>query len=218
MADATVSVMNWIWVRNPSGRTTNELTSLITLLASKPVNVGRQDAWSWSLASNGLFTVNKLSKLIDEHVLGSFNSQQESSKERLLVKVELGITGIDLHSVRCPLCDEDLESVDHALNSCKLVFEIWVRVYNWWGLGKPTSLNLIDILSDNNTSSMSSGCREVWQAIKWITLYIIWKNRNTSVVQAKSWNAPMTLNEMQAKSFEWIAIRVVVCEAKLGFS
>ncbi|XP_071695189.1 uncharacterized protein [Rutidosis leptorrhynchoides] len=155
-----------------------ELTSLISMLTSKPVNDGRQHTWSWALASNGLFTVNKLSKLLDEQVLCSFYSQQgtlhnklvpkkveiliwRTLRKRLSVKVELDKRGIDVHSVRYPLCDDDLKSVDHALCLCKRVFDIWVRVFSWWGLGKPTSLNLSELISDNNSSSMSSSSYEV---------------------------------------------------------
>ncbi|XP_071741393.1 uncharacterized protein [Rutidosis leptorrhynchoides] len=215
---------HWNWMRTPSRRTADELTSLVQLLSSDSKLVDQEDTWSWNMAQNGRFTVNMLSKIIDLQLLSPFASQQLTffnrlapkkvvvfiwrvQKNRIPVKVELDKRGIDLHSVLFPKCDDDLESMLHALVLCKDVFDIWIRVFKWCGLGAPTSLDLNNLVSDNDVSSFSSDGRVIWQALKWISLYLIWKNRNLLVFQGKAWNAPMVLSEIQAKAFEWISTR-----------
>ncbi|XP_071728036.1 uncharacterized protein [Rutidosis leptorrhynchoides] len=125
--------------------------------------------------------------------------------KRLHVKLELDKRGLDLHSVRCPNCDDDLESLEYALVSFKHVKEIWIRVLKWWDLQITNTFSLVDLIG----SSCSSPIRdlELWQALKWIVLYCIWKHRNKVVFQGKPWSAPMIFNEIQSISFLWIANR-----------
>ncbi|XP_071694113.1 uncharacterized protein [Rutidosis leptorrhynchoides] len=196
------------WVRTPSGRTKSELESLVELLEGYKFDSNRRDKWRWTLASNGRFTVKKLSVIIDEHLLGMEIFAWRVSKKRIPVRTELDKRGIDLHSVRCPLCDDDVESVDHSLIFCSHAIEVWNRVFGWWGLGNFTNFSIEEILSGKASGHMSPLGAKVWQAIGWVSVYFIWKNRNIKVFQGKSRTAPMTLNEIQTKSFEWISQRI----------
>ncbi|XP_071739493.1 uncharacterized protein [Rutidosis leptorrhynchoides] len=128
-------------------------------------------------------------------------------KKRLPVKLELDRRGIDLHSVRCPLCDDDLESVDHSIIFCEHALDVWDRVFNWWNMGNFSNFSLLEIFNGKGNNVMSSFGRKVWQALLWIAAYLIWKNSNNMVFQGKSWNGPVALNEVQIKSFEWISYR-----------
>ncbi|GKE46109.1 RNA-directed DNA polymerase, eukaryota, reverse transcriptase zinc-binding domain protein, partial [Tanacetum coccineum] len=47
---------------------------------------------------------------------------------RIPTRTNLDRRGIDLDSVRCPLCDEDLESEDHIFVSCEIASGIWKDV------------------------------------------------------------------------------------------
>ncbi|XP_071695757.1 uncharacterized protein [Rutidosis leptorrhynchoides] len=129
-------------------------------------------------------------------------------KKRLHVLTELDKRGIDLHSVRCPLCDDDVESVDHALIFCKSALVVWDRVFNLWNMGNFSSFSINEICGIPDNNSMSGFGKKLWQAINWICLYLIWKNRNNKIFQGKSWNPPGALNEIQTKTFEWISSRV----------
>ncbi|XP_071728751.1 uncharacterized protein [Rutidosis leptorrhynchoides] len=217
-------VMNWRWIREPTGRTSGELKSLLTLLSAFSFNCRDKDSWHWNLASNGQFTVKKLAATIDDRLLTPFSSQhgtfrnnlvpkkievftRRALKKRIPVRLELDKRGIDMHSVRCPLCDDDLESVDHALIFCKLVIDIWDRAQKWWGLGNFSSFSIVEILNKSDNAPASSFGNKVWQAVRWICVYLIWSNRNKMGFQGKRWNSPMALNEIQIKTFEWISNR-----------
>ncbi|XP_071715315.1 uncharacterized protein [Rutidosis leptorrhynchoides] len=196
-------ITSWSWSRNPSGRTASELVSLINLLhAYEFRNGSNPDSWSWVLDRNGLFTVKKLTFLIDEQVLCQFSSNQPTLrnilvpkkveifiwrllKKRVLIKAELDKRGIDLHSVRCPLCDGDLETIDHSFIQCKQVIEVWVRVHNWWGVNNLAYSSILDLLGSSTYRSMTTFGGLLWQASKWVTTYHIWKNRNNSIMNGK---------------------------------
>ncbi|XP_071741242.1 uncharacterized protein [Rutidosis leptorrhynchoides] len=188
----------WNWARTPSGRTEAELHSMQELLASFDFKNNKSDNWKWAFESSGLFSVRKLTSLIDIHLLGQYVSQPgtvrnnlvpkkvevfiwRALKKRLPVKIELDKRGIDLHSVRCPLCDDDLETVEHALYTCKEVEEIWIRVFKWWNVSPYVYSNIANMLGGSNSPLMSKVGEQLWQAIRWISAYLIWKNRNNMV-------------------------------------
>ncbi|XP_071709240.1 uncharacterized protein [Rutidosis leptorrhynchoides] len=129
-------------------------------------------------------------------------------QKRLPVLFEIDKRGVDLHSVRCPLCDDDLETVEHSLIFCKLSLDIWDRVFAWWGFGNMSNLILGEILRGKCPLSSSILGTKIWQAVEWVCAYLIWKNRNEKVFRGKSWTAPVALNEIQLKSFDWISNRL----------
>ncbi|XP_071694759.1 uncharacterized protein [Rutidosis leptorrhynchoides] len=212
----------WNWARAPTGRTTAELDHLNSLIASFGFDLSNMDSWKWTLSSNGMFTVKKLSSLIDVQLIGFPSPRHHTPrnilvpkkieifawrllKKRLPVRLELDKRGIDLHSVRCPLCDDDVESVDHSFVFCKYSRDIWERIYKWWNLGNFSSFDIPDILNDNLNIASSCFGKKLWQALKWVASYLIWKNRNNMVFKGKYWSTPVMVNEIQVNSFEWIA-------------
>ncbi|XP_071699382.1 uncharacterized protein [Rutidosis leptorrhynchoides] len=129
-----------------------------------------------------------------------------AKRERLLVLLELDKRGIDLHSVRCPLCDDHLETVKHSLLECKHASIIWEKVRSWWGFdsGIPSFGSLLPSLYHVQCSDLGN---KIWQAVEWTCCYLIWKNRNHKVFKNTSWGPPVALNEIQVLSYDWIAKR-----------
>ncbi|XP_071685671.1 uncharacterized protein [Rutidosis leptorrhynchoides] len=216
----------WNWLREPTGRALNELNQLLNLLNSY-VKSGRDtDTWVWNLSSSGLFTTKRLATLIDEKIIGGYASANDETlknnlvplkvelfiwrmlKRRIPVRAELDKRGIDLDSVLCPLCDNDVESIEHLMVFCQQSMDIWERVYKWWGLGPVTNLSINEAFRGNCNRSSSPLGSKIWQALEWTCAYLIWRNRNQMVFSKKSWNSPTALMEIQLKSFEWISTRI----------
>ncbi|XP_071700057.1 uncharacterized protein [Rutidosis leptorrhynchoides] len=120
------------------------------LLQGAAVVENKPDSWCWKLDGNRVFSVKKLVELFDGVLLASSIDNVETLRNRLIpkkievfiwrarrgripVRIELDKRGIDLHSIRCPMCDEDLESVEHILFSCSFAKDISGKVLNWWG-------------------------------------------------------------------------------------
>ncbi|XP_071687046.1 uncharacterized protein [Rutidosis leptorrhynchoides] len=221
-------LVKWNWVREVSGRARNELCELSGLLSSFGLSPDQRDRWAWSPGSKGCFTANRLSSLLDERLMPTTNSSAvtlrnnfipkkvelfvwRTRKGRLPILPELDKRGIDLNSVRCPICDDDIESLDHSLFACKISKEIWVRVFNWWNMGNITSHGIRDLLIGDVGQNVTEVGKLIWQGVIWTGCYLIWKNRNEKVFKNKCWNVPVAVSEIQVKSFDWIAKR---CKAK----
>ncbi|XP_071718674.1 uncharacterized protein [Rutidosis leptorrhynchoides] len=150
------------------------------------MNVDEDDGWSWKICGFGIFSTNSLTK----HIMRScypdnvscISTQKNllvpkkvgifvwrARRDRLPVLLELDKRGIDLHSVLCPLCDDEVETVNHALSSCKKA--------------------------------------EIWQAMIWTSVYLIWKNRNNMIFKKSCWSPPVALCDIQVVSFDWIGKR-----------
>ncbi|XP_071739696.1 uncharacterized protein [Rutidosis leptorrhynchoides] len=140
-----------------------------------------------------------MSTLIDKNILGEFVGHGQTMIDKLIpksigifvwqvirgrlsVRLELDKRGVDLDSVRCSVSDNALESIEHILLGCTFPNEVWSRVCHWWCRNTlfiltdfPTTFSL-----DNGNNLMIQG-NMVWQAVRWITGYQIWKNRNEKV-------------------------------------
>ncbi|XP_071727188.1 uncharacterized protein [Rutidosis leptorrhynchoides] len=125
---------------------------------------------------------------------------------RIPVRVELDKRGIDLHSLRCPVYDDGIETVDHILFKCNFAKDIWLKVLNWWGYG-PSNFGYEDMFLGTFGSSACDNKCNVWQAVCWIACYLIWKNMNFKVFKNKASTVPSLLMEIQALSFDWISRR-----------
>ncbi|XP_071714515.1 uncharacterized protein [Rutidosis leptorrhynchoides] len=211
-------VGDWACVRNPSRRASGELEKLNKLMDSVRLQPQKADGWRWSLCSNGAFTTGSLTSQINTKLLSPGQGNVETlrnylvlekievfvwraRRKRLTVMTELDKRGVDLNSVRCPLCDDAIESVDHSLMSCKHSHDVWHKIFEWWGRSWVPFTNFEDLFIDTGQASSDLG-KYIWQALLWTCNYLIWKNRNQKVFSNKSWTAPIALNEIQVKSFD----------------
>ncbi|XP_071704484.1 uncharacterized protein [Rutidosis leptorrhynchoides] len=161
-----------------------------------------EDPWVCGLLVREVFLKNRLTPIKVAIFIW------RALKRRIPVRIELDKRGIDLDSVRCPLCDDDVETIEHTLIFCRHAMDIWVRVYKWWGLGTVSNLSIDEIFRGKCNRSLSPLWSSIWQAIEWTCGYLIWKNRNQKVFSDSSWSGPTGLMEIQLKSFEWISNRL----------
>ncbi|XP_071708947.1 uncharacterized protein [Rutidosis leptorrhynchoides] len=215
----------WGWSRNIRGRANVDLQVLITLINSYTCSGRDFDEWSWMMSSNGRFTAKKLQCLIEEIYLTDGRGGRETMRNSLVPKkveifiwrvlhkripvlIELDKRGVDLHSVRCPICDNDVETIKHSLIFCNLAYDTWSRVYKWWGLGNYTNLSINETFCGiTNVRTLDMGFK-IWQAVEWTCGYVLWKNRNNKVFKNKHLCSASVLNEIQVVCFDWISRRV----------
>ena len=98
------------------------------------------------------FSVKILSSLVDEKCLaigGNGNTTLRNKIApkkinvfvwralcgRLPVRVELDKKGIDIPNLLCPMCDETVDTIDHALLLCNKSMRIWSKIFEWWSCG-----------------------------------------------------------------------------------
>ncbi|XP_071689048.1 uncharacterized protein [Rutidosis leptorrhynchoides] len=144
--DGSGVTSTWSWQREIYERTKDELDELEQLISAVVMVPEKDDSWNWKLCGSG----------------GCF--VWRSRRGRLPVLVELDKRGVDLHSVLCPLCGEVVETVKHALFSCKMVRVIWEKIWSWWGIAPP--IVIFDGIQGAVSSLQCSGAgNKIWQGM-----------------------------------------------------
>ncbi|XP_071694288.1 uncharacterized protein [Rutidosis leptorrhynchoides] len=114
---------------------------------------------------------------------------------------------------RFRLCalSSDIETTEHILLHCPFAKDVWSHVFHWCKFGNVSFSSLEEMFEGQKPSSQSPSKSFLWQPIEWTCGYTIWRNRNLAIFQKKKGNGPMTLDEIQVKSFEWISKRSKAC-------
>ncbi|XP_071718581.1 uncharacterized protein [Rutidosis leptorrhynchoides] len=202
----------------PKWRAETELSNATSLLNNFAAPSFDSDRWIWKF---GTFTTSAfMSHLIeldastssnnDPTIINSLIPQKigifiwRAKQNKLPLRTELDKRGIDLHSTRCPVCDDDQETLHHLLLSCKHSIEIWNRILQWWKLNNLRIANLKELSKCSNPSLKSHSGLALWQAVVWTTCYFIWKNRNDFVFGNAKLSCPKIVSDIQSKTFEWI--------------
>ncbi|XP_071695125.1 uncharacterized protein [Rutidosis leptorrhynchoides] len=218
------AIFCWKWTQEPKWRTNSELACLTTLISNFVPPGLSSDKWIWKLGNNGIFSSRSLNSTIDKlsvaarvpfkpTSLNNLIPQKigifiwRASKNKLPVRTELDKRGIDLHSTRCPVCDEDIKTLQHSLISCKIATEVWDSIRIWWKLDLLHINNISDIEKASNPALKQSMLASFWQAVVWVTSYYLWKNRNAHVFRNNPLCPPKIVADIQSKSFEWLNCR-----------
>ncbi|XP_071718871.1 uncharacterized protein [Rutidosis leptorrhynchoides] len=195
----------WHWIHEVGGRTHDELQDLNRLMQQASLLPDLPDSWAWAPGPNERFTTKRLTELIDSILLQGNNAALgtlrnslipkkvelfvwRARKGRLPILSELDKRGIDLNSIRCPLCDDDIESLDHSLVSCKIAKDKWVKIFKWWKLGPIPSCDIHNLLNGDTGQNFSGLGKSIWEGVIWTTSFLIWKDRNNKVFKNKCWN------------------------------
>ncbi|GJY46363.1 peroxidase 64 [Tanacetum coccineum] len=193
-----------------------EMAHILKTLRDLAPVLGYVDSSRWFLASDGVFSVKHIRKLIDEKILRAVTYVEETSWckfvprkvnvfiwklkcGRIPVRSILDHIGIDLDSTLCPCCENAVETIDH----------IMVRY----------------ILSSHGL--VSSKLESVWQAVIRSSLYLIWKARNSKIFKSKEMvnlsfgsiagnsNAPATRSSKNQTDPDPIAAQLAAIAARL---
>ncbi|XP_071694694.1 uncharacterized protein [Rutidosis leptorrhynchoides] len=215
---------NWCWTRPPNGRVLNELSELNNIVSSITLS-DKPDPWKCTLDPSGTYTTKSMAHLINSLKLGGNALNTTIPRNNLLpqkvfifiwrafqkkipVRYELDKRGIDLDSILCPLCEREIESVEHSLVLCPKSALIWKHVLDWWAQDISIISNLNDAIINNQAFALNKHGSSLWQVTKWITCYIIWKHRNLKVFSKKVWSLASILSEIQTQSYSWISKRL----------
>ncbi|GJW57136.1 zf-CCHC domain-containing protein [Tanacetum coccineum] len=171
----------WDWVRNLRGRVCKEFDDLLILLQNVVIYNDCRDTWRWTLQEDGKFTVNALTKMVEERLFRFESHGQETIwnkwipkkvnifvwralKGRIPVRVELDKRGIDLDSILCPCCDSVVETCEHSLVLCNFAMSVWEMVYRWWKVGDVNAFSIGELFASNGNVDIPNHAIRLWQA------------------------------------------------------
>ncbi|KAL8506366.1 hypothetical protein ACS0TY_017299 [Phlomoides rotata] len=119
------------------------------------------------------------------------------TKEKLQ---RMGIIPVS-EDIKCVLCGEDDETIDHLLDKCRIVHSIWAKIYEW--LESSMVLHIdprINLLQ--HSLILGRGKNERLASTIWIcTSWAIWNGRNNVIFREKNLQIERMICEIKARSW-----------------
>ncbi|KAJ9536769.1 hypothetical protein OSB04_un000073 [Centaurea solstitialis] len=212
---------NWVWRREPRGRELEELEELKVTLGNRGPSRGGKEGSVWSLDAGVGFSVKEVRRLIDGKRTPNGAATMwvkaipkkvsvflwRAKLGRLPVREELDKRGIDLHSLLCPCCGDEVETIDHALFGCTKLTVLWKLIERWWKTDLSGCSSIEDLLGQGFHRGSSGKVFKRWVALVGSFLYFIWSNRNKTTFGHLSGPIEDEFYRFQLQSFEWISRR-----------
>ena len=97
---------------------------------------------------------------------------------KLPSRVDLDRKGIDVGSILCPLCMDDVETVNHIFFSCNMAKDLWGLYAKWWELDIPVCSNIEEWFAWIDSLHCSNKIKMLLEGVGGTLLWCIWKFRN----------------------------------------
>ncbi|GJW01986.1 reverse transcriptase domain, reverse transcriptase zinc-binding domain protein [Tanacetum coccineum] len=211
----------WAWRRSPrDGIEKAQFDDLVNILVGfKPSDV--RDTWTCSLNSLNTFTVSFMRFAIDSFILVSTIDNVKWNKtlpikinihswrlrkDRLPTRSNLDARGIDLDSLRCPVCNDGIESTPHLFVWCTVAAKIWCMIKDWWGL-VCTPNDLDGILSWHESAQLNTKEKLCFDVVINTSTWVIWRFRNRVCFDLKPPRRDTLMEEIKTLSHHWITHR-----------
>ncbi|GJR57768.1 putative RNA-directed DNA polymerase, eukaryota, reverse transcriptase zinc-binding domain protein [Tanacetum coccineum] len=155
----------WAWSRElRSTPDHEELIILQNLLANLHLSIN-PDTWVCMIDSLRIFFVKGMRKLISKSlnisyapttswnnlVLKKVNiTSWRVVNQRTPTRLNLSNRDIDLDSILCPICNEEIKTEEHLFVKCEIEKKTWAEVLKWWNICNVHLENINDIFSLKN--------------------------------------------------------------------
>ncbi|GJW42114.1 SUN domain-containing protein 5-like protein [Tanacetum coccineum] len=123
--------------------------------------IDKPDSWTWILDNDVVFTVHATRVHLDSSLLPSCSPCTRWPKslprkvnifvwrlalDRLPTRLNLSLRGLDIPSIKCPMCNNEVESVDHVFFGYDLSSNVWCLVRRWTNINMPSFSSWFDFL------------------------------------------------------------------------
>ncbi|GJU10200.1 RNA-directed DNA polymerase, eukaryota [Tanacetum coccineum] len=213
-------VYKWSWIRRiRAGPDLAELEDHCSLVAHLRLSLN-QDIWECTIDDSRTFTVKGMQSHITHLSTNTslipirWNSILPSKVNfltwrivnlRLPARVNLDYRGIDLDSIRCPICDAAIETENHLFTECDLSKSTWNHVPEWWGIQNTNITNINDIMSLVYRVHLPASTVKIFYSV--VTMWVLWQFRNEATFAIKRPNKDLIINDIKSLSFNWYSSR-----------
>ncbi|GKE07063.1 RNA-directed DNA polymerase, eukaryota, reverse transcriptase zinc-binding domain protein, partial [Tanacetum coccineum] len=159
-------------LKSKGGAEQSQFTSLLSVIGAVSLT-DHNDSWLWSLDTSNGFSVASVRSLIDDNSLDVVSKATRWNRSipikvnvflwrlmlnKLPTRVNLDRKGVDVGSILCPICSEDVESANHIFFSCEMAKDLWA-LFTRWELDIHVFDNFLEWVSWLNSSHLSNKAR-----------------------------------------------------------
>nr|GEY11893.1 RNA-directed DNA polymerase, eukaryota, reverse transcriptase zinc-binding domain protein [Tanacetum cinerariifolium] len=205
----------------------NDLLSLIQDVALSDFS----DSWIWSVdASNG-YTVASARTLIDSNILDVAPNATRWNRlipnkvnvfiwrlmlNKLPTRVNLDRRDIDVGSILCPICIEDVETANHIFLSCNMAKDLWSLFAKWWEIDILVYANISEWFVWLDDLAVSNKVRSFIDGVGDSLMWHIWKFRNELIFSSSPSKKALIWDFIVSHSFLWFSSKNPKCNFSWG--
>ena len=127
---------------------------------------------------------------------------------RIPTNVNLDRWGLEIESIRCSICDTDLETVNHLFFSCNMAMTLWVNISKWWDIDIPVCSNMQEWVIWLDGVRLRLGVKRCLEVVCLTTMWLIWGYRNKLLFDSVKPMKGHIWDSIQVYSYFWIDSRV----------
>ncbi|GKB14899.1 reverse transcriptase domain, reverse transcriptase zinc-binding domain protein, partial [Tanacetum coccineum] len=225
----------WAWSRELRSTADHEELILLQNLLANLLLSTNPDTWVCSIDSSRIFSVKGMRKLISNSLNVSYPptiswnnlvpkkptiswnnlvpkkvniTSWRVVMQRMPTRSNLSNRDIDLDSVLCPICNEEIETEEHLFVKCEIAKKTWTEVLKWWNICNVRLENINDIFSLKNRVNFSPSTTKIFDAVIHSTIGILWRFRNYTTLAVKRPSKDLILNDVKQFTFSWICNRI----------
>ncbi|GJY65541.1 RNA-directed DNA polymerase, eukaryota, reverse transcriptase zinc-binding domain protein [Tanacetum coccineum] len=126
---------------------------------------------------------------------------------RITTRLNLDCRGIDLDTVRCPVCDDDTESEEHIFIHCKASSDTWKEVFSWWKISGPPTTSVDDMILLADRTPIASNQSKYFDVVVHAAIWNLWNYKNNVTFSVERPSKDLICNDIKLSSFTWISSR-----------
>ncbi|XP_023747217.1 uncharacterized protein LOC111895365 [Lactuca sativa] len=186
-----------------------------------------QDYWLWSPNAFVGYTIASARTTIDSQFLEI--SSQSTRWNRFLPSkvnilfwrlrlnkvntiVNLDRHGIDIGSVFCPICGNDVDTVNHLLFTCGQAMDLWSLVSRWWEVDMPLFSSISVWLSWLDSTRLSIQIKRCLDAVVNTMFWALWSFQNSFLFAKDKPRKTVIWDSIQSQSFFGLILDVLSLE------
>ncbi|XP_071712326.1 uncharacterized protein [Rutidosis leptorrhynchoides] len=125
------------------------------------------------------------------------------AKDRLHVRSNLALRGIDIQDTSCPICSVGVESSNHIFFVCNLALEIWRKLRIWMDINIHIFTNQNDWICWFDSWARPNTSKVRIYSIVAAHFWVIWRYRNGVVFQDEVLKKGDLFDQIRSISYVW---------------
>ena len=115
--------------------------------------------------------------------------------------------GVDVQSLLCPSCNEEVESSSHIFFACSMMKDLYRKIFTWWDLIYVEFSSYEEWFQWLQSISMQAKLKEVLEGVFYVAWWLVWNFRNKSLFDSRCPSKAIIFDVLVSCSFYWCRYR-----------
>lgn len=121
----------------------------------------------------------------------------------LPTRLNISKRGMDIESILCPICEEEVESTSHIFFTCHIAKEIFCKIAWWWDVNVMDVSTYEEWLEWLSNTPLQSKHKKLLEGVCFVMWWHLYSFHNKSLFGPACPSKALIFDEVVARSFLW---------------